>query len=392
MKKILLLTILFLIIIMSCNNKKYEKESFFEHFQLKNIFTIEQTAEDYISNETVYYLDDDTLITYYQKDKMQIRIMDHGSDKEDRLSLKPFFKEYDVDFFGDYYYVNHDTIFVLMAYPDQSGKRLGYGIFHFNAEGKLQNHWDINKIMQMENPWFNVNSSYRHSIKGMEYQNEKLYCTTDINKKPFKEFNANNIPVVFVLNVKNDSGRFVYGKPEIYGEGNFYGNHVDRQTIALSNDSTFVLSFPLAHDLFLFNNQGKLLKKAKCKSRFIDELKHFPKGEKYTKRQLLDAQECFPYYYTLLYDDDNQLFYRIVFHEQSILNEAGMKNDSYDRSISIMVIDKSLNVLGEYYIPPHHLVPYPPKANNFDGLHLELQGGGSKGIFRAKYTYSNKIP
>lgn len=382
-----LLIILLFIAFSACDQSKQKNQDFFDNFHLEDVLVIDQSKTNYISNETVHKINGDTLISYYDKSDKSLIVLKLNGIVEYSLCLDSFFLSHRIDFLGDYHFVDLDTIFVLATHRAASGNRLAYGVYHFDIDGNIHKHWDINKIMKMENPWFNVNSSYSRSINGLEYKDGSLFCTTDINKKPFSEFNVNDIPVVFILDIQSSTGKFIFGKPKIYGEGDFYGNHVDRQTLVMLSDSTFVLSYPLAHHLLLFNKKGQLVKKTSCKSNFIDEFKYFPKGEEYTSRQLLDAQECFPYYYTLLYDKN--LFYRVVFHKQPIINEDGIKNNSYNRNISIIVMNRNFDVLGEYFIPPKRFKPFPVKVDNFGaGLFMELRDNPND-ISVAKYVLNN---
>ncbi len=393
MKKITIFTQLLLLLVLSQSCKiETEKKCFFEHFKLKDVLIIDRTNRTYFSSEIIHNdkITGDTLITFYQMNDNLIVFLGYGQNtRNDTLHLNSFLETYDIDRFLDYYYVNSDTIFISTNYMTEDRSRLDYAIFLLDIKGNVYKKWDIAELTGIDHVFFNVSSEYFGPNRTI-YNKEKqlLFLKTDIIFPPYEAFDVNEVPTELVLNIATDEAYFIYAKPDIYGKGDFYGNHALNHSKAFINDSTLVLSFPIDHYLYKYSITGELLKKKECKSLYIDKMVAFERGEPVTFNNLVEAQTCYPYYYQIVYDTKNRYLYRIVHHEQNVLNEVGEKNTEHDRNLSIMVIDENLNIIGEYFIPPYHIIPYLPRINNQEYLHLQIKGNRNY-IIRGIYEYMN---
>lgn len=370
----------------ACHKQSPEKQSFFENFRQKSILILDPSIHPCTSSESVHIGAEDTLISYFDRLENQIRMIGYLNKKtDDTLCFDDFFSSYEIDHFLDFCYVNKDSIFVCANYLVNGGSRLNYNIFLFNMNGQISKQWDIAKMTGIDDDFFCISSiNYEHYR--MIYRNGIIYALTTIRYPPFEAYDFTKVPTVLVLNTITDKADFIYGLSGIYGKGDFYGSHADEHSMAFINDTTFVLSFPIDHHLYLFHTNGNLLLKKECKSIYIDKIKAFNKDESVTFDKLIDAESCYPYYHSIHFDTKNKLIYRIAFHEQNVLNEDGERNSIYDRSFSIMVLDEHLNLLGDYFIPPYHFVPYIRFMDIKENLYLQLAGKNDFFVY-VEYEY-----
>ncbi len=390
LRTLLLLSMLFFSF---CTQEKTEKQSFFDHFKQEGILVIDKQEKAYWFSKKIYFIPKsdknptaDTLISYYHNAQIVFRKYNDNTSVKS-LELASFMEEYQLENILDYYYLNDDTVFVSANRFSTDKGFMEYFILQTDLESNRQQIWNISERLQITDPYLAVISSYR-SANNMKYKNGKLYALTDVIAEPFKKYNTKKPPGVLVVDILKDSLYFIYTKPSVYGEGLFYGTHANKHSIAFISDSSFVVSYPIDAKLYEFNIFGEKIAEKQCESFYIEEIKPIEKKERLTAEDMIKAMECHAYYANIIFDTESNLLYRLVYHEQEYLNEEGEKNTSYDRSMSIMVIDENLEVLGEYYIPPYQFKPYLPKVNEQKHLLLELQEN-NKHHYILQYIYRN---
>lgn len=133
-------------------------------------------------------------------------------------------------------------------------------------------------------------------------------------------------------------------------------------TICIVDDSTIVLSFMCIDSLYLYVN-SELQSRHQCKSRYIDQFPEFDTTKVFDMGYRRLFSKARPMYSNLLHDPSSQRFFRIAIHEQPI-EEQGKKITKTNRTWSLMVINKSMEVEEEYlfrymnhlpfYVIPNH--------------------------------------
>lgn len=138
-------------------------------------------------------------------------------------------------------------------------------------------------------------------------------------------------------------GRF----PEAYTKSNL--NYWDYfPVICPNNQGVVALSFRRDHFISLYKNKnGEFLKSVPCKSRYIQNIDPYPDDKAFDLGYYKIYEFCQPRYSKLIFDDVNNLYYRIAIHEKS--EPIGNRVDAKDcPSWSVMVLSDELKLLNEY--------------------------------------------
>ncbi len=346
---------------------------FFSYFEKKDMLVFDRKhypcfiSSARIDLNTAY---NDTLVSYYSRTNRHIYIARYGTVPDvDTIDLNLFLDKHDKlnvtltcpgTNMLDYLFVNEDSIFLSVNYLTEDMSRFIYVIYLINRHAEVQKKWNITELMRINDAYFCLNSS--HYRTNMAFLNNNIIVTSsNIITQPYIAYNTDTVPSVLVFDLEQNKGHFIYAQPEVYGQGDFYGNHSLNQSIIFLDDSTFVLSYPVDHYLYKYHINGSLIKKSKCQSKYIHKMRAFEKGTVITSENLINAQENFPYYHQIVFDTHNQLIYRVAFLENR-------------KDFSVMVIDKNLNVLGEYIIPSGHLRKYLPMIVNQNNFFAEIIG------------------
>jgi len=366
------LFIILALLLTQCGNKK-EKMSFFENFRMKALTIVnKQEFQNAPINSMQYRTEtNDTIISFFNKNMTSIVFIGLGkSNFKDTVPLQNLFSENEIESYLGHLYVNDNMVFILANKMNYELSRLDYFVFYFDMHGNNIQAWDIAELTGINEPYFCLKSSFQNPIT---YIDGNLIISANIlshSKEVIKE--VSKTPTELILNTKTNEAHFVYGKPEIYGNGKYYGNHVHNHSKVFLNDTVYVVSFPIDHYLYKYNINGELIEKHQCKSEFIDEFKDFEWSENISFEKIIEIQITQAYYSQLAYDSHNKLIYRLALHEQDALSSSGEKASLYDRGFSLMVIDEKLQIVGEYYIPIYHLYPSMIETN--------LSGGPFFGI------------
>lgn len=389
MSRILYLIIIVALTQCSHKNRANDKEIFFENFKIKKISVLEH--EDFVGVllDGIYLFGEtDSIVSLYNYEQKKIRILGIGkSSINDTLCLQNLFDKYHIENYLGHCFVNTDSIFILTNIMNNDSSRLNYFVFLLNMKGEIKNKWDISALTGIDNTYFCVKSLFQNR---MSIKNDNIICMTDIHLRKSAKADVAEIPTELVLNIKTDLAYFIYAKPDLYGEGKYYGNHAKNHSKAFLNDTVFVLSFPVDHTIYKYNINGNLIDKKMCKSVYIDDFKDFEWSATMTINKIIEIQVTSPYYYQIQFDKENRLLYRIVLHEQDALNDAGDKNTVFDKSFSIIVMDEQLNIIGEYFVPPYHLCPYLLNTNLPGSPFMIMYQSESSKFIYVKYEYIDK--
>ena len=135
--------------------------------------------------------------------------------------------------------------------------------------------------------------------------------------------------------------------PKDYWNNGYHDLYYSRD---LADNGMFVYSFTKDHNLY-FTRDHVNVEKHMTKSKYIDKFTSKSRDEM-TIEQVLKYSCENPSYGSIIYDSFRKVYYRFVFHGDEIMpNENLFKLVKNKRKISIMIIDKDFNVIGEKKLP-----------------------------------------
>ncbi|TVR86773.1 MAG: DUF4221 domain-containing protein [Saprospirales bacterium] len=150
---------------------------------------------------------------------------------------------------------------------------------------------------------------------------------------------------------------------------NSFGLHGVFLSIVCGDNDQILVNFPMDEEIHKFNGKRELETKVSAVSQFLDEMPpeplRFKENEDMNQYVVQYAAEI-PSYYTLLKDEEMDIYYRIVLHEMDFIDEDGNIQTRTHKPWSVMVLDKDLETIGEHY--------FPPKTFNFNRLFTGLGG------------------
>lgn len=283
-------------------------------------------------------IDNKEYLAYASKKKKELNFINiKNNEKEYVVSLTEATNSYDFSYNDLKFYVhNLDSIFIL---PNETKS-----MFLINKNGNIINEWTLNQ----ENYNYDfllsgfVSSSFRY-YKGNIY----VRFVPRINQFKNLEFYHTILPEL-ILNIKNNTIRFGGGWPEKYKTENYY----DSYPSAIILSDSIIYSFAASHEIYVFKDS--LIEKHKAKSNFISTFEIFPTDSvgniSFTVKYLTTT----PRYGSLFYDKFRKQYYRTVFHATEYENEDKKTvKGSLDQPWSLMVLNKSFNVINEIVFNPH---------------------------------------
>lgn len=141
--------------------------------------------------------------------------------------------------------------------------------------------------------------------------------------------------------------------PDAYRESNFYFLREDlHRTISRDYE---IHHFSCSHELYLYEKDKKeLIKKIFVKSKYLPD--HFVSivkegDDKPDLQQQANYNITQGRYRQLLYDSQNNLYYRIVRHQQELKAPDGLLNGKLDSKLSVMILDSEFKIAGEVELP-----------------------------------------
>jgi hypothetical protein len=229
---------------------------------------------------------------------------------------------------------NLDSIFCISKFNDS--------IFLLNTNSEIVNSWNINKILYSNEgkyvAEFNMNEQI-HLI------NKSLIFKIGLDAYPFEHYKAYTL---FNFNIVNQQHNKLVKFPIEISKQDDPG--LISKSYCESNGNIVVI---FSDDPTMFKNDktGNLINHKIIKSKYIQEFSKYDTtlGKKFSynnKHQIMK-----PEFFRILYDNYNNVFYRINKHKQEF-EVNGIINDYYDGSWSISILDSNLNLIYEQLFPP----------------------------------------
>ncbi len=252
---------------------------------------------------------------------------------------------------NDAYIVSVDSVIIFNSESNQ--------LFLLDEQGTIIDEWEFEKYIKDQE--FHLFSGTSNNIY---FKNKTIYCgivRTDIRlntKSTLLEYY--NSPTNLIMKVSsnaNQSFRLFGTFPDSYSNNpkNFYDVTPSR---TISEENT-ILSFNKDHNLYIYNQDGDLIKTINAKSNYINNFVEIDEKNTYNFNYLKKYLTVEPKYERVIYDPFTHLYYRIVKHRiDNYENEDGTIKSMLDSDYSIIFLDKNFNIIDEflfdskqYYIP-----------------------------------------
>jgi len=330
--------LLFGILLLSCS---HDNSRFDECFKQLNTYSLssEPTSDLSIFSCRIHPDKPDAFLTFKHHDTLFV--YDEGIE---RITYKISLAQVKDLTYRDHLVYKPDSVFILSLSNDNE-----MYISLLNENGDVYKRWNVSKSASSAFPgYFYIDSRYFHPmiIKGNE-----LYFNASYRLKAGVKIDK-SIPTQMILNLSTDSA-FQFGDlPDEYKQGDFYGNHQRDYSRLINNKGQLVFSFPISHDIYIYDKEGELLQTNNCKSNFIagfetiEEMKN--DGD---LSAIIDAYAYNARYLDLVYDKYNNRYFRIALHKLEKYDEGGSINDYRLRRWSILVLDENFNILEEVLMP-----------------------------------------
>lgn len=245
-----------------------------------------------------------------------------------------------------FYVGSPDSIYLSLKYSNQ--------VVLINKEGALLNRWVLNDPVSFYTDyWLSASAG-----DWMEIVNNQLYTAHAPRVNDYTQ-----IPDTKPVLIYNLQERKVIANPGAYPESYHQGVwwHLVGMTAnkAVNKKGEVLISFPVEHALFLYNNDS-LIQTTATESRYLKkyEFPSFDNEQRSNTAYKVKYVSTLGYYYSLIYDPFRNIYYRVVLHPQDYRNADNTVNMDADRSWSVMILDEDLNVLSETYFPSKKYLYY----------------------------------
>jgi len=229
---------------------------------------------------------------------------------------------------------NFDSIFVF----DRKNLRL----YLIDTSAQIKNKWELTKALADNNSLYDAYSLWSTPM----YYNKNLLLLNIGGGNTVPEYYANNCLLIY--NLIDNSFYKTVKFPKIYQQGKDYLKYFATHCLA---DSMLIYSFEIDHNIYIYNLDGNLRKKIHCKSNYLNNFENADTSKthfhEYNSKFMIENGE----YFNIIYDKYQQLFYRIVRHNMSMVDSNGKVYDDIDGKWSIIIMDKNFNILTEQVFP-----------------------------------------
>lgn len=347
-----LLIILLTIFIYSCNinNNKhvisYKKNKIIEN-QKEHNFIFKDTSYIGIANrKDVYKSEDSSYFITLNGIQQKLEILNLTSKKKTSEVHFPFIEnyiKYDLNF-DDFFIQSLDSIFL---YSTHNSK-----LALINKEGGILNIWNLAQAVKR-----NQNDSFLEitttGLSSFHFDNK----TNSIYFKSYPPYAMNteqeffNQPFGVVYNLVNNSFEKSFGKwPEQFKvQDEFIPNNFILNYIPVFEDNVYYVSYRSDHNIYKYSlKDDSIIEVLDGKSNFLDEFEFISKTEE--SQITIDYLTKNGSYNKFIYQKEIKKFYRIVTHNQPLINDTTgrMNNMTFGRNFSIIVFNKDMVKVGEY--------------------------------------------
>lgn len=239
------------------------------------------------------------------------------------------------------YYVNKDSIFIT--------ERAGNLLRLINNKGNLINYWLIES---------NSNSNLKiferiTDSNPLYYNNHSIIATSLDNNYDENQWYNNKVYTKFKLDDKKHLCIRGAGIPfsGVFRKGKQFSDEYPRYII--NNKNEIIVAFNVDTNIYVYDENLNLKRTVSCKSKYIrnEEFSEYVKSKVNSNSYIDSMYRVNPTYIRFLYDKNRNIYYRFAVHSNKPYNNDGEVIEYKDKSWSIIVLDKDLNIMNEYLIP-----------------------------------------
>jgi len=245
------------------------------------------------------------------------------------------------------YFHNFDSIFLVHRYPTE--------MYLVDSSGTVKRKWDTSK--PLPHPY----SDYKYLLE-VSFFNDQVYFSREDNSLYVQLFfdvrpslKAFSMPLVgkYSLDESVVVTAFCQRPKEfldLVARNKFYGALRTNPRFVVLDGSAYV-AYPFEHWLRVYNvSTGEEIDRKEIKSDLVEffsttSMTYSGQEDEYEHHTIEPA------YHNFIYDHYRNVFYRIVKCKQRYKDSNGKKNLYNEASWSLMVLDRSLNVIGEAVLP-----------------------------------------
>lgn len=287
--------------------------------------------------------------TNLKKESVQIDFVDEISDSGQSYPIHV--RGYDIDRKGTIWALGRDLETLLK----------------FSRQGKLERKYNLIDPDVHEDYFFNVLYFSHLTVLG----SDQIILPFFPNYPPSKVVEMFQYGPLLEVELDADSGgvveKEIFGKyPAAYQNPDDY-YHATGSTPAycLNNSDEVILSFPIDHNLYVYDNAYHRKRIVPAKSKYIQSFEPFSgslfevtEGENYSIQQ--------PIYSSILFDEYQNVYYRVALHRAELLDEEENNIEFTHKAWSILIFDGNFEKLGEHF--------FEPKTLNFQNIVVGPQG------------------
>lgn len=330
--------VLIIILIAGCGNK--------ELFLSKPVtFQIVSQTDDVINPTTCEYFYESArqkeYLIYLSKDKKTLTYFNLNTKAPEKIIYLDNIPGY-IRFF---YHKSFDSIF-LMNIVDHTSMNLTC----IDSSSRILSTWVCNEIAHSKNLYFYTDCSKSYPLF---LHNDNVSMKATIREKPSEKMQL-EFPLEMEINLKTNHIEKSFGKySRVYKNNGYYGGcSFDYISRVIGENGKYVYSFPIDHNIQIWNFTDSSYQEVPCKSDYIKLFRHTPKDQYFNVTHEMKNANTAPFYYALYYDKYRNKYYRIVFHELPEYTKDGTINVRYNGSWSIIVLGADFKKEGEIFMNP----------------------------------------
>lgn len=232
----------------------------------------------------------------------------------------------------NFYFINYDSIYLFNTDNEK--------VFLLDSSANIKRFFAVAPK--------DKNNTHAHTNFGelMQYRNGQLYLDAAPGMNLMHPDRPLKKNLVMTLDLASGKMNYDISFPELYTEA-FWGEHLSEcYTVYNPNENIFVRSFPIDHNLYVYNQQGQITQHY-AGSKYIDHVTPliFSNGN-IKKKQFSETAEIDNYihqrsYHRIYYDPYTKLYYRFV------TNAIPDTKTGISTPFSIIVLDEHFNILVE---------------------------------------------
>lgn len=310
-----------------------------------NIETPKQSFPIFEYNQVI----DERLLVCYKRGSYKIEVF----DIENQTHLKTISLDPNIlGQIGSFYVHNLDSMFFTKE-PTE--------LLMINQTGQLAKKWQLDnapinwslthKENENEAPLYYF-PNITQSIHGYDKISHRIFINlTHIDIWYFGERKDFKLHGVFDL--ENNRWNILYGHlPNIYaikdGQKVMYPFHLSQPFCLVKGDSSIV-SFPLDHYIYVYNNKtGELLSKHCTNSKNIKTLGK-PLAYEADMQQQANFSITSPHYGQINYHAKAKTYSRLYLHGEELKNQDGTVKRLSDKRLSVIFFNENFQVIGEHF-------------------------------------------